>query len=303
MNFFLMGGTGFIGIPLIRHLIKKGHNVTALARTSLKAEYLPPGANAVTGDPLKPGAWQKSAGDADVIINLVGRPIMTRWTRTAKKEILDSRIISTRMAVRAIPDRRAHRMTLINANAVGYYEGSGDTLITEKSPPGKGFLAEVCRHWQKEAEVANAMGTRTIIARLGAVLGPEGGMLAQMLPVFRLGIGGRLGSGRQWFSWIHMHDLTACMLFVAENTKMSGVINICSPNPVTNRELTGTLADILNRPAMLPVPAHVLRLILGGSAEIALRGQRVIPAVLEKAGFAFSFPTLKEALESLTGEW
>lgn len=301
MQFFVMGGTGFIGVPLIRRLLKEGHEVTALARTTANVEDLPPGTNAEIGDPLTPGDWQEIAARADVIINLVGRPIMTRWTTDARKAIMDTRVLSTRMAVEAIPRERASHMALINGNAVGYYEGAGDAFITEESPHGKGFLAEVAIRWQEEAEVAKAKGARVVIARLGAVFGRGGGALAQMLPPFRLGVGGRLGSGRQWFSWIHMDDLTRALSFLAERGDISGVVNVCSPNPVTNLELTKTLATVLGRPAILPIPGFVLKMVLGGVAEIALAGERVIPNVLEKKGFAFEFPALEEALRDLLG--
>jgi len=301
MKFFIMGGTGFIGGPLIRQLIRAGHEVIALVRSRSRLESLPPQASPLVDDPLKQGTWQDVAGQADVIINLVGRPIMTKWTKTARKEILESRILATRMAVGAIPPDRAEQMTLINANAVGYYEGSGDIFITEKSPPGNGFLAEVAQKWQQEAEAASEKGARVIIPRFGAVLGSRGGALAQMLPPFRLGIGGRLGNGRQWFSWIHMHDLVKALLFVAENNKLAGGINMCSPEPVTNLELTRTLAKVLNRPAILPVPGIILKLVIGGSAEIALKGQRVFPEILKKAGFIFDFPMLETALKDLLG--
>ena len=299
MKFFIMGGSGFIGAPLIRHLIGAGHGVTALVRSSSKGASLPPGATVVVGDPLLPGKWQETAGQADVLINLVGRPILTRWTRAARKEIMESRVLATRMAVEAIPLNRAGEMTLINANAVGYYKDSGDEYITEKFPVGDGFLAEVARDWQKEAETAAVKGVRVVVARFGAVLGREGGALARMLPPFRFGVGGKLGSGKQWFSWIHMADLVSALLFVAESKKLAGVVNMCSPQPVTNLELTQTLAKLLKRPANLPVPGFIVKLILGGSAEIALKGQRVIPEILTDSGFEFEFPLISEALQDL----
>lgn len=302
MKFFIMGGTGFICGPLIRHIIRAGHEVTALARSASRIEYLPPQATPLLDDPLKPGKWQDVAGQADVIINLVGRPIMTRWTKTAQKEILESRILATRMAVGAISPDRVKKITLINANAVGYYEGSRDTFITEKSPPGNGFLAMVAQRWQQAAEAASEKGARVIIPRFGAVLGRGGGALAQMLPPFRLGIGGRLGNGRQWFSWIHMHDLVKALLFVAENNTLAGAVNMCSPEPVTNLELTRTLSKVLNRMAILPIPGIILKLAIGGSAEIALKGQRVFPEILKSAGFIFDFPTIETALRDLIGK-
>ncbi|MEN8198614.1 MAG: TIGR01777 family oxidoreductase [Thermodesulfobacteriota bacterium] len=301
MKFFIMGGTGFVGGPLIRHITGAGHEVTALARSVSRIENLPSQATALVDDPLKPGKWLDVAGQADVIINLAGRPILTRWTKAARKEILESRILATRMAVRAIPPDRAERMTLINVNAVGYYGGTGDDSVTEKSAPGSGFLAEVARQWQQEAETAVEKGARVIIPRFGAVLGRGGGALAQMLPPFRLGVGGKLGNGKQWFSWIHIHDLVRGLLFVAENNRIDGAVNMCSPEPVTNLELTRTLAKVLKRPAILPVPGIILKLAIGGSAEIALKGQRVFPQVLQGAGFIFDFPLLETTLKDLIG--
>ncbi|MCK4425775.1 MAG: DUF1731 domain-containing protein, partial [Deltaproteobacteria bacterium] len=167
-------------------------------------------------------------------------------------------------------------------------------------PAGEGFLAEVTKSWQEEAEVAGEKGARVVIARLGAIIGRGGGALAQMLPSFQYGLGGRLGSGKQWFPWMHLHDLCRAILFVAEKAEISGAVNMCSPNPVTNIELTKTLARELKRPAILPVPGFVLKIAIGGAAEIALEGQRVIPRILEKQGFDFNFPTLEEALRDLS---
>lgn len=299
MKFFIMGGTGFVGGTLIRHLLKKRHDVKALVRDAAKAGNLPSGTNSIAGNPLKPGQWQKEAAQTDVIVNLVGKPIMARWTRTARREIIETRVLSTRMAVKAIPEKQDHGITLINANAVGYYGLTKDAVIAEKSPAGEGFLAEVTKSWQKEAEAAGEKGARVVIARLGAIIGRGGGALAQMLPSFQYGLGGRLGSGKQWFPWMHLHDLCRAILFVAEKTEISGAVNMCSPNPVTNIELTKTLARELKRPAILPVPEFVLKIAIGGAAEIALEGQRTIPRILEKHGFDFNFPTLEEALRDL----
>ncbi len=301
MKFFIMGGTGFIGGSLIRHIINTGHEVTVLARSVSRTESLVQQANLLIGDPLNPGEWQEIAGQADVIINLVGRSIMTRWTKGSRKEILSSRILATRMAVQSIPAHRAGKITLINANAVGYYGSSGDNVITEKSPSGTGFLAEVTKKWQQEAELATEKGARVIIPRFGAVLGRRGGALARMLPSFRLGLGGKLGDGRQWFAWIHMHDLVRSLLFVAENKSIAGVVNMCSPEPVTNLQLTDALSKVLKRKAVLSVPGIILKMALGGSAEIALEGQRVNPDVLKRAGFVFDFPNIEAALKDLVG--
>lgn len=302
MRFFIMGGTGFIGSNLIKYLLKNGHEVAVLIRRPLAVGTFPPGVLTIKGDPLRPGDWQDAAADMDVIVNMVGRPIMTRWTDDARKEILESRVRSTRLAADAILNKGSADIILINANAIGYYGDDSDEVFTEESACGAGFLAEVTAQWQKEAQRASKNGARVVVARFGAVLGMGGGILGQMIPVFRLGLGGRLGSGRQWFSWIHVHDLCRAILFAVVNKKISGVVNMCAPNPVTNSEFTRTLATILHRPAVLPVPGFVLRLAIGDAADMALKGQRVIPAVLERAGFAFDFPTIKEALEDLVGD-
>ncbi|MDA8163202.1 MAG: TIGR01777 family oxidoreductase [Desulfobacteraceae bacterium] len=303
MKFFIIGGTGFVGMALINYLLGEGHEVTLLARGPVKNENLPKDTAIVYGNPLERGAWQEVAVLKDVIINLAGQPIMTRWTREARSNIMESRVRSTRMAVEAMAQGAAN-LTLINANAVGYYGGSGlDRIFTEESSPGEDFLAKVCIKWQEEAEAALEKGARVVIARFGAVLGVGGGILGQMIPVFKLGIGGRLGGGNQWFSWLHIHDLCRAVLFAAQNKDISGVVNMTSPNPVTNKEFTKILADILGRPAILPVPGFVLRLAIGGAADLALKGQRVIPAVLEKAGFGFDFPTVDRALSDILDKW
>jgi len=299
MKFFIMGGTGFVGGFLIRHLLKKRHEVITLVRSTAKAENLQSGTTPIIGNPLEPGQWQIEAAKTDVIVNLVGKPIMTRWTRKARKEIMETRVLSTRRAVEAIPKRQDHEIVLINANAVGYYGFTKDAIITEQSPAGEGFLAEVTKSWQEEAEAAGERGARVVIARLGAIIGCGGGALAKMLPSFQYGLGGRLGSGKQWFSWMHIHDLCRAILFVAEKAEISGAVNMNSPNPVTNIDLTKTIAKKFKRPAILPVPGFMLKLVIGGAAEIALEGQRVLPRILEKQGFDFSFPTLEEALRDL----
>lgn len=300
MTFFIMGGTGFVGRHLIAWLLEQGHEVAALARGRGSLERLPAGCRGILGDPLRPGDWQTQAGRADVLINLVGRSIMTRWNESSKKEILETRVLSTRTAVAALPQDRP--AVLINANAVGYYplEGSGE--FTEDSPPGQGFLADVCQSWQQEAEKARAKGARVVIARFATVLGADGGAMARMLPAFRLGLGGRLGSGRQWFSWVHVLDLCRIIEFAALRRELSGAVNCCAPQFVTNAEFTRALGRILRRPAVLPVPSLALRLVLGEVAQVVLQGAKIAPRVLEKAGFGFRFPEVESALQDIIGQ-
>ncbi|HDQ41044.1 MAG TPA: TIGR01777 family protein [Desulfonatronum sp.] len=300
MTFFIMGGTGFVGRHLIAWLQKQGHSVMALARKEKSLARLPDGCRAVLGDPLRSGDWQQQAREADVLINLVGRSIMTRWNDASKKQILETRILSTRMAVEAlVPERPA---VLINANAVGYYPQGRNSVVTEKDPAGEGFLAEVCQIWQDEANKAMAKNARVVIARFGTVLGADGGAMAQMLPVFRKGLGGRLGSGRQWFAWIHILDLCRALEFAARNKNLSGPINCCAPQSVTNAEFTKAMGRTLHRPVILPVPAFLIRLALGDVAQAVLQGAKIVPKALENAGFAFRFPNLEGALEDIVGE-
>jgi uncharacterized protein len=300
MTFFIMGGTGFVGRHLIAWLLEQGHSVQALARGQKSLERLPEGCQGVLGDPLQSGDWQQLAGQADVLVNLVGRSIMTRWNQASKKDILETRSLSTRMAVAAVSRERP--ATLINANAVGYYPLTGEGEYTEDSPAGDGFLAEVCQSWQQEAEQARAKGARVVIARFATVLGADGGAMAQMLPAFRRGLGGRLGSGKQWFAWIHVLDLCRILEFAAQHKDVSGPVNCCAPQFVTNAEFTRALGRILRRPTILPVPALALRLALGEVAQVVLQGAKIAPKALADAGFAFRFPRLKEALRDIAGQ-
>lgn len=297
MTFFIMGGTGFVGLHLITWLLEQGHRVTALARGPKSAQRLPASCQTVLGDPLRSGPWQSRAGQCDVVINLVGRSIMTRWSAASKQEIMNTRVLSTRMAVAALlPDRAT---TLINANAVGYYPLRGDEEFTETDPPGSGFLAEVCQRWQEEAEEARQKGARVVIARFASVLGQGGGPMPQLLPLFQKGLGGRLGRGNQWFTWIHVLDLCRALEFAAQHEDIAGPMNCCAPRCVTNAEFTRALGRVLRRPTIFPAPAFAIRLLLGEVAQVVLQGVKVTPKVLERAGFTFLFPDLEAALRDL----
>lgn len=302
MHYFIMGATSFTGGYVIDALRSQGNEVTAIVRDLARAKRLEQkGVKLVLGDPLGEGSWQEIASKSDVIVNLVGRPIFDRWDDKVKREILETRITSTKMAVKAISFRSNSNITLINTNAIGYYGDTGDQIITETSPAGSGFLAEVCVAWQEAAQQAEKYGARVVLPRFGAVLGNNGGMLQKIIPIFKLGLGGRIGSGRQWFSWIHARDLAKAVAFVAANSSISGPVNFCSPEPVRNAEFTLTIAESLKRPAFLPVPAFVLKMALGEAADIALWSQRVLPDVLTDAGFNFDFATLDSALSDILG--
>jgi uncharacterized protein len=297
MRFFVMGGTGFIGGTLLRHLVGQGHGVTALTRpgSSVRVD----GVEQVEGDVLGGGAWQGRVREADAVINLVGSTILTRWTDEAKRRILQTRVLSTERAVESM--RGEGGQTLVCGNAIGFYGDRGDEVLVEGSGPGQGFLTEVCVKWQEAARKAEPKGHRTAIMRVAPVLGQGGGVLGQMLPVFRKGAGGRLGKGTQWFSWVHIDDLVRAFEFAARDGRVNGPVNVCAPHPVTNAQLTATLAEILNRPAVMSVPAFALRLLYGEGAQALLSSQRCIPGVLQSLGFEFGYWRLDAALKSILG--
>ena len=299
MRLFIVGGTGFIGSHLIPRLLQDGHTVRVLIRSPHKASHLPKGTATVLGDPSVPGPWQEEVRQAEAIINLAGFNIFARWTPKNKRLILESRIHSTRNIVEAITADSVPAQTLINASAVGYYGFDDGTDKTEDAPAGDDFLARVCVEWEKEAFKACHKGTRVITARIGIVLGNDGGALTQMLPAFRLGVAGRLGHGRQWFPWIHIDDLVAIFPFCLDHPEIAGAINCGAPRPVRNLEFTKTLGRLLHRPTILPVPAWAVRLVLGELGAVVLEGPCMVPAVLQKHGFPFRYPELEPALREL----
>jgi len=242
---------------------------------------------------------QPDIGGAGAIVHLAGAPIAVRWTARRKREILESRVQGTRRIVAAIAREARPPGVLVCASAVGFYGDRGNEELTEESGPGAGFLADVVRAWEREASTA---GIRTVRLRFGVVLSPDGGALAKMLPAFRMGVGGRLGTGAQWMSWIALHDLVRVIRFAIGTHTLSGPVNAVAPRPVTNAVFTATLGSVLRRPALLPVPAFALRVLFGEMAEpTMLASQRVFPARLEHAGFQFEFPALDGALRHELG--
>lgn len=298
MNVFITGGTGFIGQALIEKLLQQGHAVTTLARNPTKLGNPSAQLRLVQGSPLIPGSWQQEVVGHEAIINLTGASIFTRWTPAAKKMILHSRVAATRNIVEAIPASAASPPTLINASAAGYYGFCGDEEKYEADPPGADFLASVCRAWEQEANQAQGKA-RVVIMRTAVVLGEGGGALAAMLPAFRLGLGGKLGHGRQWFPWIHLSDLTSAVIFLMESKGISGPVNLGAPEPVRNEDFTRCLGRILHRPTFLTAPGFAIRLALGEMSSVLLEGCRMMPGVLQKNGFTFRFPELQPTLEDV----
>ena len=300
MNVFMTGGTGFVGTYLTKKLIAEGHKVTILTEPLGSAALKLSGLAYVDGNPTIKGLWQDFVKEHDVIINLAGASIFSRWTDAAKKEMRESRLLTTRNLVSALADRKGSETLLLSTSAIGYYGFHEDEEISEETPPGTDFLSQLCRDWEAEAQEAESFGVRVIRCRFGIVLGERGGALDQMIPLFKKGLGSPLGSGRQWFSWVHQQDLTRIFLFLLDRKEAVGPINCTAPQPVPNKELTRVLAEVLKKPTFLPaVPGFVLKLIMGEFGDVLLKGQRVFPRKLLHLGFEFHYPTLREALRNL----
>ena len=294
MKIFITGGTGFVGKTLAPALVRAGGEVTILSRSG-KGEL--PGVSWVEGDPTQRGGWQETVKGHEVVINLAGASIFTRWTEEAKKVLRESRMLTTRHIVEAMEGGKGK--TLFSTSAIGYYGFHGDEALTEESPPGGDFLAMLARDWEAEAREAEKKGCRVVVSRLGIVLGERGGALGQMIPLFEKFVGGPLGSGKQFFSWVHIQDLSRAFLFLLDHPEISGPVNFTAPNPVRNKELAQALGRVMSRPAFLPAPGFMLRLILGEFGSILLEGQRVLPQKLLQAGFQFQYPEIEEALKQV----
>jgi hypothetical protein len=295
MKSLITGGTGFIG----RHLIERLDSPVVLGRNTDRISKALKNVEARKWDPAGEIDAAVFAG-VDTVYHLAGESVNGRWDSAKKERIMGSRVDGTRTLVRALArldtDQRPH--TLICSSAIGYYGSRGEEMLTESSLPGSDFLATVCRRWEEEAMKAEEPGLRVVTVRTGVVLGKDGGALAKMLTPFKLGLGGRLGNGRQYMSWIHIDDLIGIMLHAARNPEVRGPINGVAPNPVTNREFTAALASALHRPAILPVPGCVLNAALGEFAAVLLGSQRVRPDKAIDTGYKFIYPLLQGAMQA-----
>ncbi|MCX6575897.1 MAG: TIGR01777 family oxidoreductase [Candidatus Aminicenantes bacterium] len=302
MRIFITGGTGFIGKNLARRLAEKGHTILILTRSKKGPEEPDSRITYIHGESTKPGPWQEFIKDCDIIINLAGATIFSKWNKKQKKLILESRVKTTQNIVQALAAGADRKTSLISASAIGYYGFHEDEKLDESAGPGDDFLASVTQAWETEAQKAREKGTRVVITRFGIVLGEKGGALSMMAPFFKLFIGGPLGKGRQWFSWIHIRDLVEIVAFLIEHPEISGPVNACSPHSLRNKDLAKALGKALRRPSFLRAPAFMVRLLLGEFGNVVLKGQRVLPRRLLQLGFVFQFPEIQGALKDILGK-
>lgn len=298
MRVLITGGTGLIGRALAADLTAAGHEVVVLSRAPQSAGA-PGGVRVERWDAATAAGWGALAEGAGAIVNLAGEEIAHRWTAGRKRRIGESRLNAGRAVVEAVRAASRKPAVVIQSSAVGYYGPRGDDEVAEDSPPGDDFLARLCVDWEASTAPVEELGVRRAIIRTGVVLARDGGALPRMLLPFRLGIGGKLGSGRQWFPWIHMADEVAAIRFLIERDDASGAFNLCAPNPLANAEFSRALGRAMRRPSLVPVPGFALRLMFGEMAMVLLRGQRQTPRRLQEAGFVFRFPEAGAALRDL----
>jgi len=287
------GASGLIGRALASSLKMRGCEVFRLVRGTPTAE------DQIRWDPARSLPSETVSG-FDAVVHLAGETVVGRWTQAKKARIRDSRVGGTRTLTHALAKAAKRPRVLVTASAIGYYGDRADEVLNEKSSSGTGFLPDVCREWEAANQPATDAGIRTVQIRTGVVLSAEGGALQKMLPPFRLGVGGKLGSGGQWMSWIHIHDMVGAIHHILKSDLLQGPVNLVAPNPVSNTESTETLASVLSRPAIFPVPAFAIKVLFGQMGEeVLLASQRVEPARLVTSGYPFQYSDLRKALEAI----
>jgi len=295
MNILITGGTGFIGRPLSHELRDSGHSVVIATRRKADSEHK------LTWNPPELLSFD-TLYRFDAVINLAGEKIApSRWTKEQKERILSSRIDTTRALIRSMHNALAKPKVLISASAIGYYGPRGDEDVTEDAPPAFDFLAEVCMKWEKEAYKAEEFGVRVVTVRIGGVLEADGGALPTMAMPFKFFLGGPIGNGKQWFSWIHRDDVIGIIKYALENASITGPINATAPNPVTNKDFSTALGKALHRPSFFSVPGFMVKLTLGELGAVLLTGQRVLPEKALSAGYTFKYEKVDEALKAIYG--
>lgn len=287
------GVSGPIGTALLPSLKSRGYEVTRLVRGTAT------GADQIPWNPSEPIAPEKVSG-FDAVIHLAGESIVGRWTKTKKIKIRESRVAGTTALAEALAQATTKPQVFVCSSAIGYYGDRGSEVLYETSNPGVGFLPDVCREWEAATQAAAKAGIRTVQMRTGVVLSPQGGALGKMLPPFKMGVGGKIGDGRQWMSWIDVQDMVGATHHILKSDLLQGPVNLVAPRPVTNEEFTKTLGSVLSRPAILPVPAFAVKLAFGEMGETVLLGsQRVEPTQLVMSGYPFRFSTLRASLENI----
>jgi uncharacterized protein (TIGR01777 family) len=300
MRILVTGATGFVGRQVLLYLRDQGHAVVVLTRDAEKALVrLPIACPVFSWRNIDQPPPREAFAGVDAVVHLAGENIINRWTAFRKKKIIKSRIESTRQLVAMMQELDHKPKVFVCASAIGYYGNRGDEVLDESAEPGEGFLSDLCRQWEQAASMAEESGIRVVSLRIGVVLGHDGGALLPMLPPFRLGLGGKVGSGKQWMSWIHVRDLAGLVLHAIETDSVKGPLNAVSPDPVPNVEFTQTLAAVLKRPHLFPVPGFVLKILMGEASQVVLTSQRVIARKTD--GYEFVFPELKAAFEDICG--
>ncbi|HWC75163.1 MAG TPA: TIGR01777 family oxidoreductase [Gemmatimonadales bacterium] len=295
MKIVVSGSTGLIGSALVPRLVGQGHRVVPLVRRRVA-----PGECALSWDPEAGRIDRAGLEGSDVVVHLAGENLFGRWTPAKKQRIRDSRVNGTRLISETIAGLSQCPAVLVAASAIGYYGDRGEETLTEQSTPGDDFLAHVARDWEAATAAASTAGIRVTNTRFGVVLAPKSGALAKMLPAFRVGLGGPVGTGNQYFSWVSLDDLINAILHILTSPDLAGPVNVTAPAPVTNREFAKTLGKVLGRPSVVPVPAFALRIAFGAEGAAMLQsGQRVLPARLVESGFQFCYGTLEPALRHL----
>lgn len=301
MHIFITGATGFIGRALVLRLQRDGHDITAWVRDEEQAR------GALGADvgllPIAAGeaALREALTVSDGVVNLAGEPLIGRWTKKRVQSIRESRVQLTERLVHAMRHAEHQPSVFVSGSAVGYYGDRDEEMLTEQSTPADDLLARLCRDWERAALAAEPAGTRVVLLRTGIVLGREGGALARLLLPFKFGVGGPIGSGRQYMPWIHLHDHVEMMVAALTDDRFSGPVNVSAPAPVTNREFSRALGRALHRPAFMPLPAFALSLALGEASGVLLSGQRAVPEKALKLGFAFQYPEIDAALADVVG--
>lgn len=300
MNVFITGGTGFVGTHLTQAFLSLGWNVTITGRSSEAEHDQIEGLTRLICDTTVKGDWQSHLADMDVVVNLAGRNIFTRWNAEKKREIEQSRFMTTKNLVEAMAGSSVR--VFFSTSASGYFGDRKDEILTEQSARGQGFLADVCWTWEEKARAAEALGIRTVLMRFGMILGKDGGAFSMMQKPFSLGLGGKLGNGKQWMPWMHIDDLVSAIVFLITCEEARGPVHFCSPHAIRNKTFTQAMGHAFHRPAFFTLPGCILRLVMGELGEVMLGSQRMEAAELSRLGFSFTYADIDAALADLVSD-